>query len=199
MPAITPLAVPDESRTTDEGPNAIAAGSDGNLWFTEYSASKIGRMTPSGTTRYFPLPKGLRKPGGDSRRPRRRALVHGAEPAGGRADRDRRDPAAVPAAGKKLPKRNRAGPDHALWFAAGEEIGRIRPTARSNSSRFRKASGSTTWRRDRTERLVHRGRTWAGSGGSRRHRTRPPARRAASSAGRQRSPAPSTGTRSRPT
>jgi virginiamycin B lyase len=27
-------------------PNAITAGADGNLWFTEYSADNIARMTP---------------------------------------------------------------------------------------------------------------------------------------------------------
>jgi virginiamycin B lyase len=31
-------------------------GHDGNLWFTEYDGSKIGRITPAGTITEFPLP-----------------------------------------------------------------------------------------------------------------------------------------------
>jgi streptogramin lyase len=36
-------------------PNGIAAGADGNLWFTEYTANNIGRITPSGTVTEFPV------------------------------------------------------------------------------------------------------------------------------------------------
>ena len=32
----------------------IATGSDGNLWFTESSAGKIGRITPTGSFAEFP-------------------------------------------------------------------------------------------------------------------------------------------------
>lgn len=41
----------------------IVAGSDGNLWFTEPSASKIGRITPTGTITEFSLSAGA-NPGG---------------------------------------------------------------------------------------------------------------------------------------
>jgi hypothetical protein len=34
----------------------ITAGPDGNLWFTESRANKIGRITPSGTIDEFPVP-----------------------------------------------------------------------------------------------------------------------------------------------
>jgi streptogramin lyase len=37
-------------------PNSIAAGPDGNVWFTEVNANEIGRITPSGTITEFPLP-----------------------------------------------------------------------------------------------------------------------------------------------
>jgi virginiamycin B lyase len=33
-----------------------AVGADGNLWFTEFSANKIGRVTPAGVFTEFPLP-----------------------------------------------------------------------------------------------------------------------------------------------
>jgi len=41
--------------TTASTPNGIAAGADGNLWFTEYTSNKIGRITPSGTITEFPV------------------------------------------------------------------------------------------------------------------------------------------------
>jgi streptogramin lyase len=37
-------------------PQGIAAGSDGNLWFTEYVFGTIGRITPSGTISEFTIP-----------------------------------------------------------------------------------------------------------------------------------------------
>jgi streptogramin lyase len=37
-------------------PNGITAGPDGNLWFTELNADKIGRITPAGEIVEFPLP-----------------------------------------------------------------------------------------------------------------------------------------------
>src|SRR5438270_524401 len=36
-------------------PVGIASGPDGNLWFTEISASNIGRITPTGSITEFPL------------------------------------------------------------------------------------------------------------------------------------------------
>ena len=37
------------------GPYGITSGSDGNLWFTETTAGKIGRITPTGTIQEFSL------------------------------------------------------------------------------------------------------------------------------------------------
>ena len=34
----------------------IVAGPDGNLWFTDYSFNRIGRITPTGAITAFPLP-----------------------------------------------------------------------------------------------------------------------------------------------
>lgn len=33
----------------------ITLGPDNNLWFTEYSGNKIGRITPSGSISKFPI------------------------------------------------------------------------------------------------------------------------------------------------
>jgi len=38
----------------DRDPSAIAAGLDGNMWFTEPGADRIGRITPDGTITEFP-------------------------------------------------------------------------------------------------------------------------------------------------
>ncbi len=55
-----PLPQPSNQRLapTDHGscPRGIAAGPDGNLWFTEYAGSAIGRITPDGTITEYPLP-----------------------------------------------------------------------------------------------------------------------------------------------
>src|SRR5438874_1121703 len=37
-------------------PQWIAAGPDGNLWFTEYEVDQIGRITPEGIIAEFPIP-----------------------------------------------------------------------------------------------------------------------------------------------
>src|SRR5438132_5035108 len=37
-------------------PASIAAGPDGNLWFTEQSANQIGRITTDGIFKEFPVP-----------------------------------------------------------------------------------------------------------------------------------------------
>ncbi len=42
--------------TPASNPFRIVAGPDGNLWFTEARAAKIGRITPSGLITEFPLP-----------------------------------------------------------------------------------------------------------------------------------------------
>ena len=36
-------------------PGAIAAGADGNLWFTEHIGNRIGRITPRGAVTEFPV------------------------------------------------------------------------------------------------------------------------------------------------
>lgn len=42
--------------TSDAGPEGIAAGPDGALWFTEYNGNKIGRITTTGGITEFPVP-----------------------------------------------------------------------------------------------------------------------------------------------
>src|SRR5947209_813146 len=60
---IAPTAQAGEDRrrefpipTPHAGAMGIAAGPDGNLWFTEYSGNSIGRITTGGAVTEFPLP-----------------------------------------------------------------------------------------------------------------------------------------------
>lgn len=41
--------------THNSGPMEITTGLDGNLWFTENTAGRIGRITPTGTITEFSL------------------------------------------------------------------------------------------------------------------------------------------------
>jgi streptogramin lyase len=50
--AITPYVVP----TPNAGLGGLCLGPDGNLWFTEISGNKIGRLTPGGSFTEFPVP-----------------------------------------------------------------------------------------------------------------------------------------------
>ena len=49
---ITEFPVP----TSSSNPEGITKGPDGNLWFTEYNANRIGRITPSGSFTDYPIP-----------------------------------------------------------------------------------------------------------------------------------------------
>src|SRR4051812_14010844 len=53
--AATPSGVVTEFPvvTAAAGLGAVAAGPDGNLWFTETSANRIGRVTPAGVVTEF--------------------------------------------------------------------------------------------------------------------------------------------------
>ncbi len=121
--------------TPDAAPAGIVLGPDGNLWFTEFAADRIARMTRTGTVTEFTLPAG-RGPlnitvGPDNN-------VWFTESDGDRIGRI--NPAAgddaaiqasitafvVPGAGS-APHDIAAGPDGALWFTqtGSDEIGRI--------------------------------------------------------------------------
>ncbi len=60
---ITTTGTISEFNTSKIHPYGITPGSDGNLWFTALDSSKfegvIGRITPAGSIRLFPLPKGF--------------------------------------------------------------------------------------------------------------------------------------------
>jgi len=116
--------------TAAAGPRSIVAGPDGNLWFTEADAGKIGRITPDGTVAEFPLPSAAAEPWRIAAGPD--GALWFTEMAGNRIGRidvsgviDEFD---VPTP-KSLPRGIAAGPDGALWFTEREanRIGRITP------------------------------------------------------------------------
>jgi streptogramin lyase/single-stranded DNA-binding protein len=57
-PGITEFPAPNSGSSLYD----ITAGPDGNLWFTEWSGNRIGRITPSGTIAEFPMPTASSSP-----------------------------------------------------------------------------------------------------------------------------------------
>jgi streptogramin lyase len=55
--------------TSPGSPKAITAGQDGNLWFTEGGAYKIGQITPSGTISELSVPTSASDPEGITKGP----------------------------------------------------------------------------------------------------------------------------------
>src|SRR5262249_32973559 len=44
--------------TPASAPTSIVQGADGNFWFTEFNAARIGRITPAGVVTEFTVPVG---------------------------------------------------------------------------------------------------------------------------------------------
>jgi hypothetical protein len=58
--SITEFPIP----TASSDATGIAAGPNGNLWFTESNGDKIGRISPNGTITEFPVPTSYNQPTG---------------------------------------------------------------------------------------------------------------------------------------
>src|SRR5260221_145198 len=111
-------------------PYFIAPGSDGNLWFTEYGAYQIGRITPSGVITEFPLPSSGGTPFGIASGPDHNiwfttysgSQIGRITPDGTVTEFPLSNPNAHPLAITPGPKKNKY-----LWFSevAGNNIGRI--------------------------------------------------------------------------
>lgn len=119
-------------RRGESGPNAITAGGEGNVWFTEYFGDQIGRITPNGQITEFAVPtpnaglKGIAPgPEGDLWFTEEAANKIGRITPSGQITKFRLPtPAGYP--GQIV-----AGPDGRLWFTDGFGlIGRITPTGR---------------------------------------------------------------------
>ena len=123
--------------TPDSGPRAVAAGPDGNVWFSEFNAGKIGRITPSGQITEFELPRPNSGPGD---------ITTGADGnlwfllLNGRMDGRQVDGNRV---GRMTPQGNvtefaipsqtgspiniAVGPDRNIWFTKQNTLGRVTP------------------------------------------------------------------------
>ena len=124
---LTEFALP----TTHAGPESITTGPDGNLWFTEHDANKIGRITPTGEVTEFPIPTDSTRPVVIASGPD--GALWFTEPLGNKIGRITSSgvitefPLPMP---QSVPIGIVAGPDSALWFTeiSGHKIGRITPT-----------------------------------------------------------------------
>jgi streptogramin lyase len=125
-PPITEYPIP----TANSNPDVITAGPDGNLWFTELSANKIGRITPQGLITEFTIPTANSQPFGITAGPD--GNVWFTEIAGNRIGRI--SPTGViveyliPTPGAS-PVGITLGPDGNLWFTeyGAKRVGKITP------------------------------------------------------------------------
>src|SRR5215831_14267254 len=122
--------------TAGSAPTSVVRGADGNLWFTEFAADRIGRITPAGVVTEFTLAAG-RGPLNITSGPDN--LLYFTESTGdqiGRINPLAGSTAAiqasivefpVPSGAGSSPNDITAGPDGALWFteAGTDKIGRL--------------------------------------------------------------------------
>jgi virginiamycin B lyase len=139
IPASTPLATPDESRTTTNAPSYIASGPDGNLWFTDYNGQRIGRMTTAGGTNYFPVTPPTANPEDITAGPDGALWYYEDNPTDvvRIAIDGTQTPFALPAGA--APFALTAGPDGALWIASFDQI--IRMTTDGSTQSFSLPAG----------------------------------------------------------
>lgn len=124
--AVNEFSIPSDSYATD-----IAAGPDGNLWFTAQYQDQIGRITPSGEITEFTIPTANSDPYGITAGPdgnlwfteSNRNKIGRITPSGAITE------FTIPTASSE-PYEITAGPDGNLWFTEhlGGKIGRITPS-----------------------------------------------------------------------
>jgi streptogramin lyase len=120
------LPLPDKGQ---QGEFGITPGPDGNVWFTEDTGNRIGRITPSGTITEFPIPTAESQPV---------AIVTGPDGNLWFAEQDSTKIGRITPTGTITefplpsfdgePRAIAAGPDGNIWFAMDNgDIGRITP------------------------------------------------------------------------
>jgi streptogramin lyase len=117
--------------TAASEPSGVAAGADGNVWFTEYKGERIGRITPAGTVSEFSVPTERARPEGIAPGPegnlwfteRKGNKIGVITPAGTITEY------AIPTA-ESEPEAIAPGADGNMWFTEykADKIGRITPT-----------------------------------------------------------------------
>jgi streptogramin lyase len=133
---INEFAVP----TAASQPVGIAAGPDGNVWFTEFTSGRIGRITPAGSITEFPLSDSSAGPAAIAAGPD--GALWFSESLAGRLGRitTSGDVSDFPVAVKGLT----AGPDGNLWSYDGKSVLRISMTGAQASFPVHGGTGSTT-------------------------------------------------------
>ncbi len=125
-------AVKPTKLTKGAWPRVIAPGPDGNLWFAEMAANKIGRITPKGEFKEFAIPTPDSAPYGIVAGPDKRIwFTESSAGKVGRLDPETGKIDEFPlSSAKAFPRDIAAGPDGNLWFTenAVDQIGRITPT-----------------------------------------------------------------------
>ncbi|HEV3339267.1 MAG TPA: PKD domain-containing protein, partial [Pirellulales bacterium] len=126
-----PAGVTAEYATPSANPgnNKITLGPDGNLWFTESTSDKIGRITPAGTITEFAVPTANSTPQGITAGPDGNLWF--TEQNGNQIGRLTTSGVftefSTGLSAGSVPSQITAGPDGNLWFTeqAGNRIGRI--------------------------------------------------------------------------
>jgi virginiamycin B lyase len=114
--------------TAHSRPIGVAAGPDGNVWFTEYGGNKVGRVTPAGEITEFALPTPGSGPADITTGPDQNLWFTQWD--GNRLGRITPDGSITdsPAVSETFstPNRIAVGPDEALWFTESgtDKIGR---------------------------------------------------------------------------
>ena len=122
FPTPTPISYPD----------FITAGPDGNVWFTENQANKIGQVTPSGLITEFPIPTPTSYPMGITTGPD--GNIWFTENLGNKVGRIKPDGTQVTEfplpESPNYPTQITVGPDGNLWFIEGSGLlfGRLDPS-----------------------------------------------------------------------
>jgi virginiamycin B lyase len=143
---ITEFVIP----TPESGPRALAAGPDGNIWFSEFRANRIGRITPAGEITEFELPRPGSGPGDITAGPdgamwfvQLSGNMDGVQVDGGRIGRITMDgrvtefqmPVKTPS-----PINIAVGPDRNIWYTQGSTV--VRVTTDGVFTAFELGSGS---------------------------------------------------------
>jgi len=144
--------------TAGSNPFRIAAGSDCNLWFTEYDSNKIGKITTAGDVTEYPIPTASSQP---------RAIIPGPDGNIWFTEYNGNNIGKITTAGviteyavptaNSQPRAIAPGPDGNLWFTEynGNNIGKITtagviteypiPTANSQPGSIRKGFDKNLW------------------------------------------------------
>jgi YD repeat-containing protein len=112
----------------ESGPGSIARGPDGNVWFTEETSGKIGKMTPAGLTTEYAVPFGGGSSlGGITTGPDGNLwYLNGNTKKMGKLTPTGTD--TEYALGSGNPGSIAVGPDGNLWFTSTNKIGKMTPS-----------------------------------------------------------------------